>query len=198
LLLLPLLLLLLLLQSPLIWLNFIAVAISLSGLRRYLDPDSPAALPALGFIDGLLTWFSSACIPVLLFANGVWMSDKQVFSRSGQLQVGWSARCTQNEGHFDMHSWLPLFTMHRWHKLNYCNTPVNLQDKGRYRMCCCHDCAAAACVHTVQHAVLPPTWMCGLLLFLPSPAGHAAAAAAEAAAAASADGGPDTAVWNEE
>lgn len=69
------------------WLNFLAIAISLSGLRRYLDPASPAALPALGFIDGLLNWFSSACIPVLLFANGVWMSDKQVFSKQGQLQV---------------------------------------------------------------------------------------------------------------
>ncbi|WIA21611.1 hypothetical protein OEZ85_000795 [Tetradesmus obliquus] len=75
------------LQSPLMWLNFLAIAISLSGLRRYLDPASPAALPALGFIDGLLNWFSSACIPVLLFANGVWMSDKQVFSKQGQLQV---------------------------------------------------------------------------------------------------------------
>jgi predicted permease len=92
-----LLLLMLLLQSPLMWLNFIAIAISLSGLRRYLDPDSPAALPALGFIDGLLTWFSSACIPVLLFANGVWMSDKQVFSRSGQLQVRCFTHCSQVE-----------------------------------------------------------------------------------------------------
>jgi hypothetical protein len=66
----------------------VAITLSVSGVRRYLDPASPTALPALGWLDGALAWFSSACIPVLLFANGVWMYGKDVLGgRKGQLQV---------------------------------------------------------------------------------------------------------------
>lgn len=75
-------------QSFHLWLNLAAIAISASGLRRYLDPASPAALPALGWLDGVLAWFSSACIPVLLFANGVWMCGKDIVGgMRGQAQV---------------------------------------------------------------------------------------------------------------
>ncbi|KAF8065588.1 hypothetical protein HT031_003189 [Scenedesmus sp. PABB004] len=70
-----------------LWLNFGAIALSVSGARRFLDADSPSSLPALAWVDGVLAWFSSACIPVLLFANGAWMHNKRVFSPSSQLQV---------------------------------------------------------------------------------------------------------------
>lgn len=77
------------LQSFHLWLNVLAIALSVSGARKYLDADSALFIPALGWFDGVLGWFSSACIPVLLFANGVWMVGKDVFGgRKGQLQVG--------------------------------------------------------------------------------------------------------------
>jgi hypothetical protein len=67
----------------------VAIALSVSGARKYLDADSPQALPALGWLDGVLGWFSSACIPVLLFANGVWMVGKDITGgKRGQIQVG--------------------------------------------------------------------------------------------------------------
>lgn len=43
-----------------------AIALSVSGARKYLDASSPDAIPALGFVDGVLSWFSAACIPTLL------------------------------------------------------------------------------------------------------------------------------------
>jgi hypothetical protein len=77
------------LQSFHLWLNVVAIALSVSGARKYLDADSPLALPALGWLDGVLGWFSSACIPVLLFANGVWMVGKDITGgKRGQIQVG--------------------------------------------------------------------------------------------------------------
>jgi hypothetical protein len=77
------------LQSFHLWLNVVAIALSVSGARKYLDADSPHALPALGWLDGVLGWFSSACIPVLLFANGVWMVGKDITGgKRGQIQVG--------------------------------------------------------------------------------------------------------------
>lgn len=76
------------LKSFHLWLNVIAIALSVSGARKYLDADSPLALPALGWLDGVLGWFSSACIPVLLFANGVWMVGKDITGgKRGQIQV---------------------------------------------------------------------------------------------------------------
>lgn len=53
-------------QSLHLWLNVLAIALSVSGARVYLDPQSPQAIPALGFVDGVLSWFSAACIPTLL------------------------------------------------------------------------------------------------------------------------------------
>lgn len=66
-------------QSFHLWLNVVAIALSVSGARRYLDAQSPVAIPALGFVDGVLSWFSAACIPTLLFANGVWMCGKDMW-----------------------------------------------------------------------------------------------------------------------
>lgn len=54
------------LQSFHLWLNVLAIALSVTGARVYLDPQSPQAIPALGFVDGVLAWFSAACIPTLL------------------------------------------------------------------------------------------------------------------------------------
>jgi hypothetical protein len=77
-----------------LWLNVVAIALSVSGARKYLDADSPLALPALGWLDGVLGWFSSACIPVLLFANGVWMVGKDITGgKRGQIQVGGCVLC---------------------------------------------------------------------------------------------------------
>lgn len=64
---LPLLLLLVCLrQSFHLWLNVLAIVLSVTGVRAHLDPQSAQAIPALGFVDGVLGWFSAACIPTLL------------------------------------------------------------------------------------------------------------------------------------
>jgi uncharacterized membrane protein YhdT len=74
----------------------LAIALSVSGARAYLDASSPDAIPALGFVDGVLSWFSAACIPTLLFANGVWMCGRDMLCGGwrGQLKArAWSTGC---------------------------------------------------------------------------------------------------------
>lgn len=53
-------------QSFHLWLNVLAIVLSVTGVRAYLDPQSAQAIPALGFVDGVLGWFFAACIPTLL------------------------------------------------------------------------------------------------------------------------------------
>ena len=84
------------LQNPFIWTNLIAIAISTSGLRQWLDPDLPSSIPALAWVEGSLRWLAATCIPVQLFAAGVWVHGKSILNRSIIKQVGWD--CEQRQG----------------------------------------------------------------------------------------------------
>lgn len=70
----------LMLQNHLLWFNLLAVIISLSGLRRFLDPASPAFQPAVGWVSGVLDWFSRCTVALLLFSNGAWICGKDLWS----------------------------------------------------------------------------------------------------------------------
>lgn len=74
-------------QNHLLWFNLAALLISLSGLRRWLDPASPDALPGLGWVEGTLRWGSATCVPTMLFANGVWMYGKPIISKRTGAEV---------------------------------------------------------------------------------------------------------------
>ncbi|KXZ51031.1 hypothetical protein GPECTOR_14g270 [Gonium pectorale] len=65
-------------KNPLLWSLLVALLVNLSGLRRFLDPESPAFVAELGFIAGLLHWFESIAIPVSLVSIGVWMYGKSL------------------------------------------------------------------------------------------------------------------------
>jgi hypothetical protein len=71
-----------------VWTNLIAVVVSVSGLRQWLDPDSPNNIPALAWIEGSLRWGAATCIPVLLFASGVWVYGKSILNPNTLKQVG--------------------------------------------------------------------------------------------------------------
>jgi hypothetical protein len=66
------------LKNHLLWVNLVAVVISVSGLRRWLDPASPDAVPALAWVAGTLDWYSRCTMALLLFSNGAWMYGKQL------------------------------------------------------------------------------------------------------------------------
>jgi hypothetical protein len=66
------------LKNHLLWVNLVAVVISVSGLRRWLDPASPAAVPGLAWVAGTLDWYSRCTMALLLFSNGAWMHGKQL------------------------------------------------------------------------------------------------------------------------
>ncbi|GLI64877.1 hypothetical protein VaNZ11_008264 [Volvox africanus] len=65
-------------KNPLLWSLLLALITNLSGLRKFLDPDSPSFVQALEFIPGLLHWFASIAIPVSLVSIGVWMYGKRM------------------------------------------------------------------------------------------------------------------------
>jgi predicted permease len=79
---------LLALQNHLLWVQVFALILSASGVRRYLDDSTPQYVAELGWIDGVLTWFSSASIPVTLFSTGAWICGKQLISRRNIKKVG--------------------------------------------------------------------------------------------------------------
>lgn len=56
--------------NHLLWFLAMALIVSMSGLRSYLDPDSPAFILPLGFIEGMLRWLGGTVIPLSLFSNG--------------------------------------------------------------------------------------------------------------------------------
>lgn len=60
-------------QNPMIWTMFLALAISVSGLRVWLDPASASFLPELGWIAGSLAWVNGLVVPLSIFSNGTWV-----------------------------------------------------------------------------------------------------------------------------
>eukprot|EP00198_Chlamydomonas_reinhardtii_P002275 XP_001691611.1 predicted protein [Chlamydomonas reinhardtii] len=76
-------------KNPLLWSLLVSLIANLSGLRRFLDPESPAYVEGLGFIAELLHWFAGTAIPVSLVSIGVWMYGKRlpsaVLKRAGLL-----------------------------------------------------------------------------------------------------------------
>ncbi|GIM01013.1 hypothetical protein Vretimale_5882 [Volvox reticuliferus] len=65
-------------KNPLLWSLLLALITNLSGLRKFLDPDSPSFVQELEFIPGFLHWFASIAIPVSLVSIGVWMYGKRM------------------------------------------------------------------------------------------------------------------------
>ncbi|KAG2494243.1 hypothetical protein HYH03_007598 [Edaphochlamys debaryana] len=65
-------------KNPLLWSLLASLATNLSGLRKFLDPDSPSFVIELGFVPELLHWFASIAIPVSLVSIGVWMYGKRM------------------------------------------------------------------------------------------------------------------------
>eukprot|EP00198_Chlamydomonas_reinhardtii_P002454 XP_001691790.1 predicted protein [Chlamydomonas reinhardtii] len=65
-------------KNPMIWTMFLALAISVSGLRVWLDPASASFLPELGWIAGSLAWVNGLVVPLSIFSNGTWMYGKRL------------------------------------------------------------------------------------------------------------------------
>ncbi|GLC33115.1 hypothetical protein PLESTM_000026000 [Pleodorina starrii] len=63
-------------KNPLLWSLLLSLVTNLSGLRSFLDPDSPSFVPELGFVPELLHWFASVAIPVSLVSIGVSLHGK--------------------------------------------------------------------------------------------------------------------------
>ena len=59
-------------QNPMLWSLVLALVISVSGLRRFLDPASPAYIDGLGWIVLTLQQIAGITVPLALFSNGVW------------------------------------------------------------------------------------------------------------------------------
>ncbi len=57
-----------------IWTMFLAMAVSVSGLRKFLDPASAMYRPELGWVAGSLAWVNNLVVPLSIFANGAWVS----------------------------------------------------------------------------------------------------------------------------
>jgi len=45
-------------QNPMMWSLFVAIIISCSGLRKFLDPESPDFYLEVGWITSLLRWIA--------------------------------------------------------------------------------------------------------------------------------------------
>jgi len=65
------------LRNPMLWTLLLAVAISASGLRRWLDPASPQYVLELGWLISSLLMLTNTCVPLALFSNGVWLHGKR-------------------------------------------------------------------------------------------------------------------------
>mmetsp|Transcript_10038 Transcript_10038/g.27425 ORF Transcript_10038/g.27425 Transcript_10038/m.27425 type:complete len:888 (+) Transcript_10038:208-2871(+) len=65
------------LKNPMLWSIFVALVVSCSGLRQFLDPDSPQFRLEVGWITELLRLIAGTTVPLSLFNNGVWLYGKQ-------------------------------------------------------------------------------------------------------------------------
>lgn len=75
------------LRNPMLWTIILAVIISASGLRRYLDVASPHYVLEIGWLINALTMITNCTVPLALFSNGVWLYGKK-FWRGNIRKVG--------------------------------------------------------------------------------------------------------------
>ncbi|GLC36619.1 hypothetical protein PLESTB_000252500 [Pleodorina starrii] len=68
-------------RNPMIWTMFIAMLVSVSGLRVFLDPASPRYRPEVGWVAGSLSWINGLVVPMSIFSNGAWMYGKPVLPK---------------------------------------------------------------------------------------------------------------------
>ncbi|GIL84766.1 hypothetical protein Vretifemale_13214, partial [Volvox reticuliferus] len=68
-------------RNPMIWTMFIAMAVSVSGLRVFLDPASPRYRPEVGWVAGSLSWINGLVVPISIFSNGAWMYGKPLLPK---------------------------------------------------------------------------------------------------------------------
>ncbi|KXZ47546.1 hypothetical protein GPECTOR_34g705 [Gonium pectorale] len=61
--------------NTLMWTTGAATVVSMMGLQALLDPAVPSHLPALGFVEGTLSWLARCSVPVSLFAMGLWTAS---------------------------------------------------------------------------------------------------------------------------
>ena len=68
-----------------LWSIILSIIISVSGLRKFLDPASQSYVEALGWIPNTLHLISNITVPLALFSNGVWMYGKRLATRPGRV-----------------------------------------------------------------------------------------------------------------
>ncbi|GFR44645.1 hypothetical protein Agub_g5934, partial [Astrephomene gubernaculifera] len=68
----------LVLGNALMWTTGAATVVSMLGLHTLLDPAVPSHVPALGFIEGTLSWLARCAVPVSLFAMGLFTASRPV------------------------------------------------------------------------------------------------------------------------
>jgi len=56
-----------------LWSILLALAISASGLRVFLDPACPQYIQGLGWIRDTLRLMANITVPLALFSAGIWM-----------------------------------------------------------------------------------------------------------------------------
>ncbi|KAL6750450.1 hypothetical protein V8C86DRAFT_3031017 [Haematococcus lacustris] len=66
--------------NPMVWSQLLALLVSCSGLRRWLDPGSPDYQLAMGWLTAALTLMANTAVPLSLFTNGVWLHGKQFWA----------------------------------------------------------------------------------------------------------------------
>ncbi|EFJ50157.1 hypothetical protein VOLCADRAFT_88990 [Volvox carteri f. nagariensis] len=74
-------------RNPMIWTMFVAMTVSVSGLRVFLDPASPRYRPEVGWIAGSLSWINGLVVPISIFSNGAWMYSKPLLPKGEVVKV---------------------------------------------------------------------------------------------------------------
>jgi predicted permease len=66
----------LVLSNTLMWTTGAATVASMLGLQAVLDPDAPSRVPALGFVEGTLSWIGRCSVPVSLLSLGLFTASR--------------------------------------------------------------------------------------------------------------------------
>ncbi|GLI66685.1 hypothetical protein VaNZ11_010619, partial [Volvox africanus] len=74
-------------RNPMIWTMFIAMTVSVSGLRVFLDPASPRYRPEVGWVAGSLSWINGLVVPISIFSNGAWMYGKSLLPKGELVKI---------------------------------------------------------------------------------------------------------------
>ncbi|GIL68805.1 hypothetical protein Vafri_22044 [Volvox africanus] len=74
-------------RNPMIWTMFIAMTVSVSGLRVFLDPASPRYRPEVGWVAGSLSWINGLVVPISIFSNGAWMYGKPLLAKGEVVKI---------------------------------------------------------------------------------------------------------------